>query len=695
MKPVIDLRSLSVQMILSFVGIVILTSAAVGLPAIWLIRDQLNQQAWSQVDKGRRAALALYEAKQNEVESLAILTAQRPTLRELLLQTNNGVLEDYLENLKTAVGLDLVVVCDPTAGIHASTDISIPDELCATWSDGGYKILSSKVNPQVWFVANHPVQIDGKEEGEVIVGIELDDGFSTQIRDQTGLEHTVWATEQAVSTSLNARISQLGAVQHQGISIDASGDIIYSSFDLAGQPYYSALSQLDATRIDVEVILNVAEIAAIQTRMVLIIIGSMLVVAVMGSIIGIILARRISKPLVHLADTADEFRKGDLSSSVLVDSGVREITQVSQALENARIDLQRTLINLERERAWGNQLLESIVEGILILDQDGNITYFSPGAERLTGWSQADVLGNTVDQIFRLPDPGASFSQSIATGSVRSKLVVELADGHQATLAITKASLAPTEAGDSQKVLVFRDVSEGEIIHRILGNFLANIAHEFRTPLSAAAASIELLIDQAPDLSEKELGELLNSLHLGILGLQTLVDNLLETASIEAGRFRISPHPCDLAEIIGKAVQTMQPLLDKYGQRLVVELPTDMPVVNADARRSEQVLVNLLSNASRYGPADAEISIGVIVDQEWVKVQVADRGPGIIQDQRKYVFRRFMYPGILNDSTKAGAGLGLSVVKAVVEAHGGQAGIEDHPDGGSIFWFTLPLVDEG
>lgn len=232
-------------------------------------------------------------------------------------------------------------------------------------------------------------------------------------------------------------------------------------------------------------------------------------------------------------------------------------------------------------------------------------------------------------------------------------------------------------------------------MHRILGDFLANIAHEFRTPLSAAAASIELLIDQTPDLSYAEIRELLNALHLGILSLQNLVDNLLESASIEAGRFRISPRSSDIAEIISKAVQTMQPLLVKYGQNLVVELPTDIPIVYADARRVEQVLVNLVSNASKYGPADAEITISVLVDHTWAKIQVADRGPGVSQEQRKHVFRRFMYPGSLSESAKVGAGLGLSVVKAVVEAHNGQVGVDDRPGGGSIFWFTLPLEDKG
>jgi signal transduction histidine kinase len=271
---------------------------------------------------------------------------------------------------------------------------------------------------------------------------------------------------------------------------------------------------------------------------------------------------------------------------------------------------------------------------------------------------------------------------------------VELANGKQATLAITGARLIPPETDDARVALVFRDVSEEEAIHRLMGHFLANVSHEFRTPLSALAASVELLLDQASDLSPAELQELLTSLHLGILGLQTLVDNLLESASIEAGRFRVYAKPTKLGKIIAEAVGVMQPLLEKHGQRLVMELPPTLPLVRVDSRRTMQVLVNLLSNASKYGPDDAEITIGATVGDEWVRVTVADRGPGVRPEQREELFRRFVYLDSNGDEAQYGAGLGLSVVKAVVEAQGGQVGVEDRPGGGSIFWFTVPVEDE-
>jgi signal transduction histidine kinase len=106
------------------------------------------------------------------------------------------------------------------------------------------------------------------------------------------------------------------------------------------------------------------------------------------------------------------------------------------------------------------------------------------------------------------------------------------------------------------------------------------------------------------------------------------------------------------------------------------------------------VLVNLLSNASKYGPDHAEIVVGVGSEDHWARVTVADRGPGIPHEYRKILFRRFVPPSPSTDNAQYGTGLGLSVVRAIVEAHGGRVGVEDRPSGGSVFWFTLPMADE-
>jgi signal transduction histidine kinase len=303
-------------------------------------------------------------------------------------------------------------------------------------------------------------------------------------------------------------------------------------------------------------------------------------------------------------------------------------------------------------------------------------------------------MGKNCNEIFRLVQSQQLFSEALPEPGGRGKADVLLSGGREASLAITRAKLAPSGVTDAEIALVFRDISEEEAIHRLLGHFLANVAHEFRTPLAALEASIELLLDQGPDLSQAELVELHTSLHLGILGLHTLVDNLLESANIEARRFTVSPRATDLGIIIAEAAQTMKPLLTKYGQHLMVELPVNIPIVLSDPRRTVQVLINLISNASKYGPADAEITLRVTADSDWACVSVIDRGPGISSQHRENIFRRFVFPDADDAVSQAGAGLGLSVVKAIVEGQGGRVGIDDRKGEGSIFWFTIPVAGE-
>lgn len=353
--------------------------------------------------------------------------------------------------------------------------------------------------------------------------------------------------------------------------------------------------------------------------------------------------------------------------------------------------------------AWAGRLIDAIVEGVVALDACARITFMSAGAERITGWSQAEVLGRSCDDIFHSLSPNSAFSALLPPPGSRCKVPVALRDGRRAILSVTQAHapLPPrVSIQESEIALVFRDVSEEEAIHRLLGNFLANVSHEFRTPLSALAASVELLLDQLPDLSAAELEELLNSLHLGVWRLQSLVDNLLEAASLEAGHFRVFAHPCNVREIIAEAIFTTQPLLDQHRQRLVLDVPEALPPARADFRRAAQVLINLLSNASKYGRDGGRITVTVSVKSasagerevasEYVHIAVADQGAGLPPEAQRY---------LLDASPEMGAapaervGLGLSVVKAIVHAHHGEVGVEDTgTEGGAVVWFTLPVA---
>jgi two-component system phosphate regulon sensor histidine kinase PhoR len=688
-----DLRSLSTQMVLSFVALVLLTVTAVGVPAIWLIRQQMGRQAWSQLEQGSRASQALYEAKESEVTDLAVLTAQRPTLRDLVTREESETLSSYLDTLRTGAGLDLMAVCTSNWQQVAQAGHAITVEVCQDRGGDGFQVIPEGSFPRVWLLAAHPIAGAGADLGQVIVGTAVDDAFAKGISDQTGLEHTLLVDGQPVATSLPAGLSVDTRFEHREFRSTPPIGTARGTLRVDGRPCYFARLSLDGTSLVAEVALDVADNAAVQRRLIGILVGSIVLVATAGSIVGVILAQRIGRPLGRLTETATEMSEGDLDSPVFVETGVREIALVAQALESARVDLRSTLSHLRKEKAWTDHLLGAIVEGIVTLDQDDRITFFSHGAERITGWNRDQVLNHHCDEVFRSVEAEEPFSQLVPAPGRKHKIVVALPGGRQVTLAVTGARLTPPGGEDIEVALVFRDVTEEEAVHRLLGHFLANVAHEFRTPLSALAASTELLLDRTSELSASELRELLTSLHLGVLGLQTLVDNLLESASIEAGRFRVHSRPSDLGEIIAQAMRTMQPLLDKRDQRLVVELPAAIPVVQADPRRTVQVLVNLLSNASKYGPDHAEVVVEVTKKDHWARVTVADRGPGIPPEYRKILFRRFVPPSPSADRAQYGTGLGLSVVKAIVEAQGGRVGVDERPGGGSLFWFTLPMAE--
>jgi PAS domain S-box-containing protein len=451
-----------------------------------------------------------------------------------------------------------------------------------------------------------------------------------------------------------------------------------------------------------------------QSRLTTWLLTGMALVIALSSGLGMLLARRLSLPLERLRRAAVSLRMGDLNTPIQTSTRVKEISQVAAALEDARIALQHSLSELRREKEWSDHLLSAVVEGIVTLDRAGRISFFSPGAERISGWTAEAARSRPLDVVLPPAENEPGLSQRLSGQGGKQVLYPARFSQRTATLAVTSAPLGrPPQTGT---VVVFRDVTDEEALHRLLGNFLADITHEFRTPLSAQAAAMELLIEQLPDLSPAELQDLLGSLRLGVLGLQTLIDNLLEGASIEAGRFKVQPRRSEVPKIVKDAVRTMQPLYDKYRRTLRVEMDAELPAVRVDHRRTVQALVNFLSNSVKWSPEGSEVVVKCtsLPAQEgdastspslrggkWVRISVLDCGPGVPEERRGDLFSRFTHQGS-GERSDAGAGIGLSVVKAIIETQGGRVGVADRPGGepgkgsrsGAEFWFTLPVDDE-
>jgi PAS domain S-box-containing protein len=687
-------HSLSRQIVLPMIALVILTALAVGIPAILLLQNQLEQQAQAISQQGSQTTHILITNKLNDLSYLAVLTAQRPTLGRLIRENDLDELGPYLETFRQGAGLDAVMLCRDSREVVLQAGDDLSSQACRLES-ASRVVLFDSVFSQGWLLADQPVPFE-LEGIDVLVGVRLDDAFAAQLESETGLKQTLLYTGEYLASSFGDESPAWQSVQP---------DLLATPAEAA--PYYSLRSRYQDTGLEIVVSLPASAFIEIRQRLNRIIGGSILLVILLGSGLGLLSARRISRPLEQLRDAAHDLRHGDLTTPVSVETSVRELALLSYVLDDARATLNHTISELRNEKAWTDHLLESVVEGIITLDRNKNITFFSHGAEQISGWEQEDVLSRPVDEIFPLFNGEGTFSQRLPDPGGKQKIVVKMHNGRPATLAITRASMGPPESGKTGAVLVLRDVSSEESIRRLLGDFLANITHEFRTPLSALAASSELLLDQLPDLEQDELLDLLNNIHLGILNLQTLIDNLLEGASIETGRFRVFVQPSDLPAIIQETVQAISPLAAKYGVEIETEIPSGIPPVLADPRRTGQVLVNLLSNALKWGapqttaqgetmavPPESlragtrSITVSAARKSGCIEVSVSDRGPGLSPEQQAGLFHPFPNPPSEN-RPQQGTGLGLSVVKAIVEAQGGQVGMHDRPGGGAIFWFTL------
>jgi PAS domain S-box-containing protein len=686
--------SLSLRLILASVIIILITTIAAGVPAFWIINAELENQAWEHLEDGETATQAFLQAEQERVLNLATLAAQRPRLQSLLSSGDFAGLSAYLNPLMTNANLDILVVRD-----SAGKDIA-QGSPAASWSDlpsspgVDYYILS---NPQraLAILSSQPVfdEPSGGLIGQVTAGVILNDSFATQLASETGFDHSFIVDGWRLASSLESAPSLIDLQEYAQVA--TSGQVETTPKSYQDKPYYTALTPIRNAQGEIlalgEVALPVARLVAAKNRALLALAYSVILVAIAGSIIGAIYARKLINPLQALTRAAFNISRGDLSTPVPINQGPIEITTLAIGLEESRVNTHQALDSLAKAKAWSETLIQSVVEGILTFDQRGSITSFSHGAERITGWRSEDALNRSVNWVLRTPEGEGRFLERIPPPGGKRQIEIVNRSDRQLTLAVTSARLNPPNNSGEQTALVLREITEEEALQHLRSYFLSNISHEFRTPLAALNASVELLMDEFEDLSQSEQAELLTSIHLSVTGLQTLIDNLLESASIEAGRFTVHPRPTDFSELVDEALGVMKPLLNRRQQKLLLDLRSHIPQVNVDPTRLVQVLVNLLSNASKYSPMMETLVLSAAVDQDSLRVSVADRGPGISEEDRESLFRRFVRLET-EDGAQYGVGLGLSVVKAIITQHGGEVGVDSRPGGGSIFWFVIPLA---
>jgi len=214
---------------------------------------------------------------------------------------------------------------------------------------------------------------------------------------------------------------------------------------------------------------------------------------------------------------------------------------------------------------------------------------------------------------------------------------------------------------------------------------LRAVTHDLRTPLASIKASVSALRQPGAAFTDADRAELLSEIEEESDRLERLVRNLLDASRVEAGSLRIHKRPQDMRELVTSAVSRVRPLT--ASRSVIVDVPEDLPAVGCDYQQIEQVVVNLLENAAVHTPPEAPIAVAAACEDDSVRVEIADRGPGIPAADRERLFGAFE-----RGATGArGSGLGLAIARGFVEAHAGRIWVEDAPGGGARVVFTLPL----
>jgi signal transduction histidine kinase len=350
---------------------------------------------------------------------------------------------------------------------------------------------------------------------------------------------------------------------------------------------------------------------------------------------------------------------------------------------------------LRRREAEAQAVLSGIVEGVYAVDKSRVIRYLNPQAARLLGVQPQEAIGRFCGDVLkpcaengqRPCETNCPIIRARVDGSAQATEKLNLNEEAPRTTIITSA--API---DALQVQVIRDETELEGVRRARDSVLANISHEFRTPLAAQLASIELLREGMDTMPQEQQKELVLSLERGALRLTRLIDNLLESVRIESGQLGIRRQSVALAEIVEDAQALIGALLQQRRQTLELSIPDDLARIDGDGPRLTQVFVNLLANASKFAPEGSTVRIGASRDGAFVTAWVEDEGPGVSDIESGSIFERF-YRGPEQEPEPGGLGLGLWIVKSIVDRHGGKIAARRTAQGRTRFVVELPVSE--
>ncbi|MEW6218000.1 MAG: ATP-binding protein [Thermodesulfobacteriota bacterium] len=402
--------------------------------------------------------------------------------------------------------------------------------------------------------------------------------------------------------------------------------------------------------------------------------------------------RRLRRSLRTLEEGAARFAAGDLALPLSVVE--EELQGLAAAMNRMAQELAGRIRAALREKNELEALFASMLEGVIVLDQEGRIQRVNDAAIRLLGLdSRRSLVGRQVLEVIRHRQLERLAGETLTRDSpVAGEVTLPGGPGGDRFLAVHGVHLLDEDGLPRGGLVVLHDVSHIRRLETVRRDFVANVSHELKTPITSIKGFVETLLAGA--MEEPENGRRF----LEIVGRQAdrlsdIVDDLLVLARLEAdaeaGGFTLAPHP--LAPVLEAAQAAVSLRTAEKGITVETDCPPDL-AARINPPLLEQVVVNLLDNAVKYSGNDTTIWMEAYASGEEVVIAVIDQGPGIAAEHLPRLFERFYRAEKARSRKKGGTGLGLAIVRHIVTAHGGQVKVQSAPGRGSVFSVHLPRV---
>jgi two-component system phosphate regulon sensor histidine kinase PhoR len=385
-----------------------------------------------------------------------------------------------------------------------------------------------------------------------------------------------------------------------------------------------------------------------------------------------------------------------------------ELAGLADSLNETAAQMERTILSLSSERNRSGAILRSMVEGVAVIDAQEKLVFCNRAFSEILNVDLVSSEGRPLIELVRNSELIGLIRRAL-NGEEGLQVDITMGIVQLRSFSVTAApvnaldmSLPLSEGGaagvlrvaekPSGAVVVLHDVTELRRLERVRQDFVANVSHEFKTPLTAIQGFAETLLGGAID-DTRNNRRFLEVIREHAARLARLTDDLLKLARIEAGKLEVQFFPVNVMELIEGCTDTTLLKATRKQIAIDIDLPQALPSIRGDASLLRDVLQNLLDNAIQYTPEGGHIRVNAVAGPREVIFTVADTGIGIPLAEQERIFERFYRVDPARSREAGGTGLGLSIAKHIVEAHGGRLSVESEIGGGSKFSFSVPLAN--